>query len=166
MKSSFEKYFEGKMAIGGCGLWIIGILVVLYFIYSWIMDIIDGDFKTIIVSSAVVIVLLLVFMPSFLNRKTTKKTSIPVTGWKNKSASTAPQCPSSSWKKYWIEKTSADWPETCSVKGCSHRAVFGSVVYNPDSDADYVIPVCAWCCNERAEFSIKDEKSCVRVEEK
>lgn len=165
MKSSFEKYVEGRMALGGCFLWIIGILVVLYLIYSWIMDIIDGDFQTIFVTLAVVIILLSIFMPSFLNRKAKKKTSIPVREWKNKSASTTPQCPYSSWKQYWIEKSNKEWPESCSVEGCSHRAVFGSVVCNPNTDADYVIPVCAWCCNERAEFSIKNEFLCVRVEE-
>lgn len=166
MKSSFEKYFEGQMALGGCGLWIIGILVVLCLIYSWIVDIIDGDFKTIFVTAAVVIGTLPVFISFLPTGKAEKKTSIPTTEWKNKSATTTPACPSGSWRQYWIEKSNKEWPESCSVEGCCHRAVFGSVICNPKTDADYVVPVCPWCRIERSEFSIKEEGVCVRVEEK
>ena len=63
MKSSFEKYFDAQMTLGGCGLWIIGILVVLYFVYSWIRDIIDGDLQTIIITSSIAIVLFSFFIP-------------------------------------------------------------------------------------------------------
>ena len=52
-----------------------------------------------------------------------------------------------SWKQFWIDNTSQNWPKECRVSGCTKQAYCGGHVYIKVYEGVYIIPLCRSCNN-------------------
>lgn len=81
--------------------------------------------------------------------------SISSSGWGNKVGTADRSCNCGSWKQHWINKTGDNWPNTCSVSGCSSAATLGAHVYHNAVQGERIVPMCAECNALTDKFSLK-----------
>lgn len=85
----------------------------------------------------------------------------PRKNWMNAGETPADDCRCGSWKQHWMNFSRHDWPETCSVSGCSKRATFAGHVVNPEAEGEYVLPLCAVCIVRQSPFALKPDAEVV-----
>lgn len=79
------------------------------------------------------------------------------TGWKNKRGTGYRNCKCGSWKDHWINFSHKNWPDQCSVLGCTNPAKLGAHVINNLVSGEQIIPMCEECNKLTKEFSLKKE---------
>lgn len=87
--------------------------------------------------------------------------SLPAKGWKNKGKTgERPSCGCGSWKKHWLKFSDEEWPEQCSIDGCTQPAEVGAHIVrvgNDTPDDEYIAPTCSGHNNDHdAVFDLKD----------
>lgn len=85
---------------------------------------------------------------------------LPTKGWKNKKGTSDRVCCCGSWKQHWINITQKQWPEECSVKGCTCKPTLGAHVINSSVKGERIVPMCDSCNQIEGEFELKDNTSC------
>lgn len=85
--------------------------------------------------------------------------TITADGWKNKKGTSDRSCKCGSWKQHWLNGSGKDWPDECSIKGCTNEPTLGAHIYNTSSSVsgEYIVPACASCNQLTGEFSLKDK---------
>jgi hypothetical protein len=78
--------------------------------------------------------------------------------WKNKKGTASRSCLCGSWMNHWCKFARKVWPASCSVLGCSSRAVLGAHVINSGGvNGERIVPMCDSCNKKEAAFSLKGD---------
>ena len=83
--------------------------------------------------------------------------------WKNKSGTGIRNCKCGTWKQHWINFSGKEWPESCSVSGCSNKATLGAHVINAEVSGERIVPMCASCNSLTGYFNLKGNITLVRA---
>lgn len=71
--------------------------------------------------------------------------SITANGWFNKKGTKDRNCSCGSWKDHWINFSNKQWPNKCSVNGCSNIPTLGAHIQNSNVNGEKIIPMCDSC---------------------
>ena len=75
--------------------------------------------------------------------------------WKNKKRTGERDCKCGSWKNHWLNFSNKEWPDKCSVKGCSNKPTLGAHVINADVTGEKIVPMCDSCNKLTGYFDLK-----------
>lgn len=88
--------------------------------------------------------------------------TLPAEGWKNKAGTGYRSCDCGSWKEHWKNCSGEDWPDQCSVEGCSEEPTDGAHLYNQYANGEWIAPFChQHNCERSNEFTLKAETTLV-----
>lgn len=76
-----------------------------------------------------------------------------VTGynWKNKNGTAIRACSCGTWKQHWLNFSEEEWPDSCSVSGCTNKPTLGAHVINSKVSGERIVPMCD-SCNRRTDY--------------
>lgn len=77
------------------------------------------------------------------------------TGWSNKKGTSDRSCKCGNWKDHWVKFAKKQWPDTCSVAGCTSKATVGAHVINSAVQGEHIVPMCDSCNKLGVTFSLK-----------
>lgn len=81
--------------------------------------------------------------------------TITANNWKNKSGTSNRSCNCGTWKQHWLNASKKDWPDTCSISGCSNEPILGAHIINTDVIGERIVPACDSCNKLGGEFDLK-----------
>jgi hypothetical protein len=85
--------------------------------------------------------------------------SIPANGWSNKNGTADRSCKCGTWKQHWVNFAKKQWPESCSVQGCSSVPTLGAHIINPSVTGERIVPMCDSCNGLGGTFNLKGSVS-------
>ena len=81
--------------------------------------------------------------------------SITANNWKNKNGTGDRVCSCGSWKQHWLNFSKKQWPDQCSVAGCTNRPTLGAHVFNDSVTGEKIVPMCDSCNKISGTFNLK-----------
>lgn len=81
--------------------------------------------------------------------------TLPAKNWKNKRGTGGRACKCGTWKQHWINLSTEEWPEKCSVYGCSKKPTLGGHIIHSTVSGEWIAPICDSCNKTESEFDLE-----------